>query len=157
MLELRVRRALEFRNDALSQYLAEFHTPLVERIDVPENALSEDGVLIKSDKFAERPGRELFSQDRVRRPVAFEHTVRHEPVRCALSLDLVGSLAEGERLSLSEDICQEHVVMAAERVEWFCECDEVTRDHPRALMDQLIERVLAVRPRFTPVDRAGLT
>ena len=32
--------------------------------------------------------------------------------------------------------------------------DEVTRNHPRALMDELIERVLAVGPRFAPDDRS---
>src|SRR5262245_19682481 len=34
--------------------------------------------------------------------------------------------------------------------------DEVTRDEPGALMDQLVEGVLPIGARLTPVDRAGL-
>ena len=34
--------ALEFRNDALSQDLAEFYAPLVKRIDLPDGTLSEN-------------------------------------------------------------------------------------------------------------------
>ena len=45
--------------------------------------------------------------------------------------------------------------MRAERVERFDEGDEVAGDQPRALMDELIERVLAVRAGLAPIDRAG--
>ena len=43
--------------------------------------------------------------------------------------------------------------MGAERIERLPESDKVARDQPGALMDQLIERMLAVGPRFAPVDR----
>ena len=46
--------------------------------------------------------------------------------------------------------------MLAERVERLAERDEVARNEPRALVDQLIEGVLAVGARFSPVNRSGL-
>ena len=46
--------------------------------------------------------------------------------------------------------------MPAQRIERLRERDEVARDEPRALMDQLIERVLAVGSRLAPIDGAGL-
>ena len=60
------------------------------------------------------------------------------------------------RLGLRKYVRQQHIVMPPERVERLREGDEVTGDEPGALMDQLIERVLAVGPRLAPVDRAGL-
>ena len=65
-------------------------------------------------------------------------------------------LAERQRLGLGEDVRQQHVVMPAQRVEGLGERDEVAGNQPRALMDQLVERVLAVGARLAPVDRAGL-
>ena len=68
----------------------------------------------------------------------------------------LGGLAEGQRLRLGEDVGEQHVVMLAERVEGLGEGDEVARDEPRPLMDQLIEGVLAVGARLAPVDRPGV-
>ena len=58
--------------------------------------------------------------------------------------------------ALREHVGHQHVVMPAERIERLAEGDEVARNQPRALMDQLIERVLAVGARLAPVDRAGV-
>ena len=46
--------------------------------------------------------------------------------------------------------------MLAERVEALVKADEVAGDQLRALVDQLVEGVLAVGPRLAPVDRPGL-
>src|SRR5262245_66490657 len=43
--EAGLRLALELRDDALRQRLAELHAPLVERVDAPDGALREDLVL----------------------------------------------------------------------------------------------------------------
>ena len=80
----------------------------------------------------------------------------HEPIRRAFGFDFFGRLAEGQRLGLGQHVRQEHVVVPAERIERLDERDEVARDQPRPLMDQLIEGVLAVCARFAPVDRAGV-
>src|SRR5208337_3177778 len=87
---------------------------------------------------------------------AVEYTVRHQPIRRALSLDLLRRFAEGERLSLREDIRQQHVVVPPESIQWAPEGDEVTRNESRPLMDQLIEGVLAIGARLSPIDGAGV-
>ncbi len=47
VLELRLGLALELGDDRLGQRLAELDAPLVEGVDVPDRALSEDAVLIQ--------------------------------------------------------------------------------------------------------------
>src|SRR5215475_1766171 len=47
-------------------------------------------------------------------------------------------------------------MMSAERIEGLAEADEITRDELGPLMYQLVERVLAVRPRLAPDDRPRL-
>ena len=54
---------------------------------------------------------------------------------------------------MSKDVCHEHVVMPSYQIQRAAESDEVTWDKPRALMYQLIERVLAVGARLAPVNR----
>src|SRR5262249_54064558 len=76
--------------------------------------------------------------------------MRRQPIRCALSLDLLRGLAESQCLGLSEHIGEKYVVVSADRVESLGERDEVARNKPRALVNELIERVLAVGPRFAP-------
>src|SRR5215469_14176926 len=41
-------------------------------------------------------------------------------------------------------------------IERLGECDEVARDKPRTLMNQLVKRVLSVCARFAPVDRTSV-
>ena len=97
-------RAVEFGNDPLGEDLTEFDAPLIERVDVPDHALHEHGMFVERDEFAERRRRQFVHQDRVRRAVAREHAVRHEPVGRAFGLDLRRRLAERERFALSEHV-----------------------------------------------------
>ena len=39
----------EFRQDCLRELFAEFHAPLIEGIDVPDDALREDFMLVEGD------------------------------------------------------------------------------------------------------------
>ena len=157
VLELRLGRALELGDDALGQDLAQLHAPLIEGIDLPDRALGEDAVLVEGDELAQGARRQACpAAGCVGRPVALEDPVRHQPVRRAFGLHLLGGLAEGQRLGLGEDIGQQHIVMAAQRVQGLGEADEVAGDQPRALMDQLVEGMLAVGARLAPVDRAGV-
>src|SRR5215831_194642 len=156
MAESGLRLTLEFRDDALSQDFSQLNTPLIERVDVPDDTLRKDAVLIESDKLAEGLGREPINEDRVRWPIAREDAMRHEPIRRALSLDLVGRLAKRQRFGLGKDVCDEHVVMLPKWVERFVERDEVAGNEPRALMNQLIERVLAIGARLAPIDGASI-
>ena len=52
MLELVFGLSLKFRDDALGKRLAQFDAPLVEGVDVPDGALSEDTVFVQCDEFA---------------------------------------------------------------------------------------------------------
>src|SRR5262249_46986704 len=93
----------------------------------------------------------------VGRSIAFEHTVRNKPIWHTFRLDLLTGFSKSESRSLRKDVRQQHIVMPAERVERLSERDEVTRNEPSALMDQLIEGMLAVCSRLAPIDRAGLS
>src|SRR5580658_2745248 len=154
--EFRLGGTFDFRNDALRQKFAEFHAPLVERINVPDRALGEDAVLVKRNELAERFGRELVQKNYVGWPIAFEDAMRDEPVRRAFFFHLLGRLAEGESFGLREHICEQHVVVATDWIERLRERDEVARNEFSSLMDQLVERMLAVGSRLAPTNRAGL-
>ena len=90
----RARSALfEFRDDSLRQNLAELHAPLIERIDVPDDALREDAVLVKRDQLAESFGREAVRpRMRIRRAIAFKDSVRHKPIGRAFASTCSGVL-----------------------------------------------------------------
>src|SRR5262249_14587598 len=130
--------ALELRDDALRQHLSQLHAPLVERIDVPDDALREHAVLVERDQLAQRPRGQPVGEDRVRGTVSLEHAVGDERLRRALCNDLLARLAEGQCLGLSEYIREQHVVVTAERVERLRKRDEVARDETGSLMDELI-------------------
>ena len=49
----------EFRQDAVCQLLAEFDAPLIERIDIPDDALYENLVLIQCNQRTQGLGVEL--------------------------------------------------------------------------------------------------
>src|SRR4030095_8928055 len=155
MIELGLRLALKLWDYALGQYLAELDTPLVERVNIPDDALCENRVFVKRDEMSQRFWCEPLRKNRVRWPVALEDPMRHEPIRRALSFHLLWCLTKSKRLALSERICQEYVVMTAQRIECFGECDEIARDEPGSLMKQLVEGVLSVRSGFAPVDWAS--
>src|SRR6202035_3985978 len=157
MAELWLGLALELGGDALGQNLAEFDAPLIERIDVPNGALGEHAVLVERNQLSQRRRGQSVHQDGVGRSVAFENPVRNKPIWRAFGLYLLGRFSEGERLGLRKDVRQQHIVMPAERVERLSESDEVTGDEPGALMDQLIEGVLAIGSRLAPIDRAGVS
>src|SRR5438477_2364536 len=82
--------------------------------------------------------------------------MRYEPVESAFSLNFFGRFAESQCLGLSKYIRHKNVVMPAQWRECADECDEVTRDEPRALVDQLVKGVLAVGAWFAPVNGTRL-
>ena len=44
--------AFQFGHDLHRKHLAEFDTPLVERIDLPDCALNKHGMFVEGDQFA---------------------------------------------------------------------------------------------------------
>src|SRR5262249_15471134 len=91
--------------------LAELHTPLIERIDVPNHALGEDRVFVKGNELAQDFWRKPLGKYCVRWPIAFENSVRHEPIRCAFSFHFFAGFTERKSFALCKDICQKYVVM----------------------------------------------
>ncbi len=81
--------------------------------------------------------------------------MRDQPVGSTFGFDLLGSFTECQRFGLRADIGEKHVVMATERIEGFAKGDEVAGDQARALVDELIERVLAIGAGLAPIDRTG--
>src|SRR3974390_641873 len=134
----------EFGDDALGQHLAKLYAPLIERVDLPDGALREDAVLVEGDQFSEGFRCQSVGKNRVGHAVAFEDSMRQEPLRRSLGTALLRNLTEGPRFSLREDICQKQVMMAAKFVEWVKKRYKVARNQPGSLMDQLVERMLPV-------------
>jgi hypothetical protein len=81
MPQFQSRGALQFGQNLLRQYLAEFHTPLVERVDVPDRALREDAVLIQGDERAQDVWRQPVGQNDSAGPIAGEGAVRILDIR----------------------------------------------------------------------------
>jgi hypothetical protein len=55
----------QFPDDALSEHLSELDAPLIERVDVPDDALGENAVFIKRHQLPERSRRQLFEENGV--------------------------------------------------------------------------------------------
>src|SRR5271168_2294080 len=144
MLEGRLVFALEFRNNAHSEHLAQLYAPLVKRVDLPDGSLNEDAVFIECHKLAKCFRSHLFGEDDGGWAIALEGAVQREPLRSALGAHLFGGLAEGQSLGLGEDVGHEQVVMTAEWVERLVEADEVAGNQLGSLVNELIEGVLTV-------------
>ena len=54
MPELGLFLAFQFRDDALGKHLSQFDAPLVERINLPDDALGEHAMFIKRNEFPQR-------------------------------------------------------------------------------------------------------
>src|SRR6267154_5945266 len=152
MCELRFVFVLNLGDDALRQRLAQLHAPLIERIDVPDRPWGEDRVLVQSYQLAHGLRRQLFGKDRVRWTITFEYPVGNEPVGSAFCLHLFRSLAECQCLGLRANVGHQHIVVAAQWVERLRKSDEVRGDEPGPLMNQLVERMLAIGSWFAPVN-----
>src|SRR5665213_1285344 len=81
-------------NDALRQNFAQFHTPLVERIDLPDRTLCKDAVLVNRYEFAQHFRRQAPRQYNVRGAVPLKSSMRHQSLGSALGANLFRGLAE---------------------------------------------------------------
>src|SRR5260370_35924835 len=124
--KLRLADALEFGNNLVRQRFAEFYTPLIERVDVPDRALHEDLVLVQRDNFTQRFRRQAFREDSVGRTVTFSYAEWDLEGRAAFCRDLLGCFSEGQRLRLRDHVGNQEVVVRLECVHSLVEPDEVT-------------------------------
>ena len=76
--------------------------------------------------------------------------------RGAFGFDFGQRFSEGEGLGLGKDIRHEKVLVAADGIKGFREGDEIAGDEAGALVDELVEAVLAVGAGFAPIHRAGV-
>src|ERR1039458_3544305 len=113
-------------------------------------------MLVQRDQLAERFGSQLVGENHARGTIALEHAMRRQPIRRAFGLDLLKRFPECERLGLREYVREQQIVMASERIERPAETDEVARDQFRPLVDELVERMLAVGAGLAPVNRSRL-
>ena len=74
----------DLRNDVLGQDLAEFNTPLVKRVNLPDGPLGKYRVLVERDQLAQRLRRQPFRQNYIRRTVALKHAMGNQPLRRSL-------------------------------------------------------------------------
>jgi hypothetical protein len=94
----------EFGDYALGEDFAEFDAPLVEGVDVPEDALGEDAHFVEGDEAAEDGGGEFFGEDDIGWAVAVEDSMRGECGGGAFGLDFGKGFSESEGLGLRKDI-----------------------------------------------------
>src|ERR1039458_396153 len=154
--QLRIGWALQLGDDLLGQDLAQFHPPLVKRVDVPDRALYEDAVLVEGDQGTEQAGSQHLGQQDVGRAIALHHAVGDDVVGGALRPNLICGLAERQRLGLGEHVGGEDVVVVSQRVQALAEPGQVDGGEVGSVVDELVEAVLPVGARLPPVDRAGL-
>src|SRR5262249_11408775 len=141
----------------------EFHTPLIERVDVPDDALRKDLVLVERHQAAQCARRDLRYHNAVGGFIPCKELVGDQLLQrlaaqtCMRQFvaHLVFGLALHQCLGLGEEVGKEDGVMMPDRVVSFYGGNEVARDKLRALMDELIEGVLPVGAWFTPDDGAG--
>ncbi|MCY1504753.1 hypothetical protein D9M68_389350 [compost metagenome] len=121
-------------------------------------------MLVERDQTAERERVELVVNDRQRRAVAGEDAVRRDLVSLdvghALGGELRLRLSQGtplhQRLGLRQAIGNQQFVLVAQVLFMaVCRDHELGRDDVRALVDELVEGVLAIGAGFAPDDRAG--
>src|SRR5690348_17326429 len=127
--------SLKLGNYPLRQYLAQLYSPLIERIDVPDRALGENGVFIESNQLAQRRRGQLLHQNSVGGPVSLKCAMGNQPIGGAFCLYLLARLAEGESFCLGKDIGDQHVMVSSEGIQRAAESDEVSRDEFGALMN----------------------
>ena len=129
--------------DLVCYRLAQFHTPLVERINIKQHCRSEHTVFVERDQSAERCRIKIIDKDRCRRPIA-----RIMPRR------ILARPAAHQRRALGKAVHQQNAMMR--RVESVSRCDagdKIDGDQMRALVQELENRVLSIRPHAAPSDR----
>ncbi|MNH85443.1 hypothetical protein D3C73_378840 [compost metagenome] len=126
--------------------------------------MREDLVLIQGNQAPQAERGDLAQQDGVGWAVAFKHfewgnvldLFRLFTLCGKLFLNHVQRFTERQRFRLCEEVRQQFGVVVAQWIMADGRSDKVARHQLGPLMDQLIERMLAVGAWFTPDNRAGL-
>lgn len=157
-----IRRAELGKND-FGELFTKFDAPLIEGVDVPDDALDENFVFVESDQGTQRAWGEFLEHDRVGWTISFEGLVWGELVDLRLLESSLGQFGRGffkrfalhERFGLGKEIGEQNRVMLTDGVLADDRCEEVGRDELSALVDELVKGVLAVSAGFAPDHRTG--
>jgi len=149
------RFAAQAGGEAASQLFAEFDTPLVEGIEIPQHAEAEHLVFVEGDQLAERERRQFGQDDGGRWLVAGEGAVGQQGFRDAGLAGFFLGLAESQGRRLGQAVGEQTAVVAGQRKVGFAEGDEVAGDQFAALVQQLEKGVLAVGAGRAPEDGSG--
>src|ERR1700730_608972 len=152
MLQVRFKGIVKLWNDSGCQNLAEFDSPLIERVDIPNDALRKYAVLVERNQFAKNLRREPVGKDGVGRPITLESSMWNQPIRSSFRLHLFGCFAKCKRFGLCKYVGHQEIVMISQGIKRLAETNKIAGDQFCSLMNQLIERVLTIRARFAPID-----
>eukprot|EP00158_Paraphelidium_tribonemae_P008264 Partr_v1_DN28534_c0_g1_i1_m73882 len=160
IVSLDITFSLQFRKNSLGKLLAQFDTPLVVRVDIPNGSLHVNLVLVHCNKRTQVEWSQFLEHDRVGGTVTLKHLVLHQwlvDVGSHFGTDFVVALAHHQGFSLREKVREENLVVDTARnwVVSFNGCQKVTWNDLGSLVDELVEGVLAVSSRLSPDDGTG--
>ena len=144
--------ALQFGNNPLRQNLAEFDAPLVERVDFPNGALGKHDVFVQGNQLAQGLGVSLSARmvfdGRLPSKTRWGTSQSGVPsaLTCSAVLPKASASAWANTLARSMSWC------AAQRGQRVGKGDEVARNEPGSLVNQLIKGMLPVGAGFTPIN-----
>ena len=107
------RLRCQFGEDVRGQHLPELDAPLVEGVDVPDDALGEDGVLVEGDEGAEHARVSLSARIVVLGRLPSKTLWGTSPSGTPSAFTSCRRLAEGQRLGLGEHVGDQHLVVLA--------------------------------------------
>src|SRR5690606_32527723 len=124
------------------ELLAELDAPLIERIDVPDDALGEHLVLVEGEELAQRSRIEPGKENHGARPIAGMHLVWNQALdlhsrqllRLEISTHLLGALPERKRLCLGKAIGERKILLILIVAGGVHRREEIERDTRGTLM-----------------------
>ena len=132
------------------------NAPLIEGIDIPNHPLNKNLVLIERGQRTQHMRRQRVGKDRAGGSIAIEDAIRDLIPSDAFTGHIIGGLTKSQCLRLGKQVCHQFVVMITNGVLRAAESDKINRDQFRALVNELVERVLPVGSGLPPDDRSGL-
>lgn len=112
-------------------------------------------MFIEGDQAAQAERGDLFEQEGVGWPVAAESFIGDQGGGYLPGFEFFAGLAVHQGLGLSEEVGQQLDMMVANGVMADRRGDKVAGDKNGALVDQLVEGMLAIGAGFAPDNRAG--
>jgi hypothetical protein len=154
----------KFGKDPFCQLFSQFHPPLVEAVDVPNDTLNEYLVFIKRNKGTQNSWRHLSKENRVGGAVSLKNlvglelfnTTLVESLSQQLLLYLLLGFPPHESFCLSKKVGKQLTVVIPDWIVRYQGRQEIAGYYLGTLMYELVKGMLPVRTRFSPDDGARL-